>query len=61
MRDTPVLPDVERNVANNPNATSWRIWRNPGICKCGLIAATDALTISHNGSLVYNFEPFRPP
>lgn len=50
-------------VANNPDATILGGFGvNQGSGSAGLIAATDALTIAHNGSTwVYNFEPFRTP
>ena len=50
-------------VAANPNATVLGGFGvNQGSGSGGLIAATDALSIRHNGTTwTYNFEPFRTP
>lgn len=50
-------------VAANPNATILGGFGvNQGSGSGGLIAATDALTIRHDGTTwTYNFEPFRTP
>ncbi len=50
-------------VAAYPNATiSGGFGVNQGSFNAGLVAATDALTITHNGSTwTYDFEPFRGP
>jgi hypothetical protein len=50
-------------VLYNPNAVVLGGFGvNQGSGSTGLVAATDALRIAHNGnSWTYNFEPFRPP
>lgn len=54
------MQDLSTIIANNPNAVIISVGINQGSGNGGLNAATDALTLTYDGSCTtYDFEPFR--